>query len=216
MFGSIDRSKGLLFCTYDLSGNIRKTQDDMRQEIERLDGNRLLNTAPTDLAAHFSEKFKIEPINLLRDRWYADTTEVQVDVRYDRRRFIDDTSRPVFIPGERTEVRIPFTGEADLFYSQGNMMTTSPPRAVIVGNELVLRFESPADSPQEVRPLVDRELQSIEQYIASQKPMIDAHKEANDRCTQRSPAWLGNADDRAAKGPTACPIAESLCTRHSN
>jgi len=50
MLGSIDKSKGLLFCTYDLAGTIRNTQDTMRQEIERLDGNRLLNTAPADLA----------------------------------------------------------------------------------------------------------------------------------------------------------------------
>lgn len=148
MFGSVDKSKGLLFCTYDLSGTIRNTQDAMRQEIEKLDGNRLLNTAPSDLAAHFSERFKIEPIKLLRDDWYANTTEIQVDVRHDRRRYISDTSRPALVPGERTEVRIPFEGKADLFYSQSNSMTTNPPRAVIAGNELVLLYESPADSPQ--------------------------------------------------------------------
>lgn len=175
MFGSVDKSKGLLFCTYDLSGTIRNTQDAMRQEIEKLDGNRLLNTAPSDLAAHFAERFKIEPIKLLRDDWYANTIEIQVDVRHDRRRYISDTSRPVLVPGERTEVRIPFEGEADLFYSQSNSMTTNPPRATVVGNELILRYESPADSPQEVRPLIDSELQNVEQYISWQKPMIETH-----------------------------------------
>lgn len=178
MFGSVDKSKGLLFCTYDLSGTIRNTQDAMRQEIEKLDGNRLLNTAPSDLAAHFSERFKIEPIKLLRDDWYANTTETQVDVRHDRRRYISDTSRPALVPGERTEVRIPFEGEADLFYSQSNSMTTNPPRAVIAGNELVLLYESPADSPQEVRPLIDSELQNIEKYISWQTPMIETHNSA--------------------------------------
>src|SRR5690554_1681738 len=99
MFGSVDKSKGLLFCTYDLSGAIRNTQDAMCQEIEKLDGNRLLNTASSDLVAHYAEKFKIDPIRLLRDDWYANTTEIQVDVRHDQRRYISDTSRPVLVPG---------------------------------------------------------------------------------------------------------------------
>lgn len=178
MFGSIDKSKGLLFCTYDLAGTITNSQNAVRQEIEQMDGNRLLNTAPADLAAHFAEKFSMVPIRLLRDEWYADTTEIQVDVRHDRMRYISDTSRPVLTPGERTEVRIPFEGETDLFYSQANTFSTNPPRAVIAGNELVLRYESPADSPREVRPLVDQALQDIEQYLSWQRPMIEAHNAA--------------------------------------
>lgn len=175
MFGSIDKSKGYLFSTYDLSQTLTNTQRSMREEIERLDANRLLNTAPADLAAYFVEKFKIEPIRLLRDQWYADHKEIQVDVRHDPMRWIQDTSRPVMIPGERTEVRVPFEGESELFYSQSNMMTSSPPRAEIAGNELVLRYESPSDAPRDVRPLIDRALAEIEQYIGWQRPMIDDH-----------------------------------------
>ena len=178
MFGSIDKSKGLLFCTYDLAGTIRNTQESMRQEIEKLDGNRLLNTAPTDLASHFFEKFRIEAIKLLREDWYADTTEIQVDVRHDRMRYISDTSRPVLVPGERTEVHIPFEGEAELFYSQSNMMSSNPPRAVIAGSELIFRYENPADSPGDVRSLIDSALQNIEQHISWQKPMIEGHNAA--------------------------------------
>jgi hypothetical protein len=45
MFGSIDKSKGLLFCTFDLSQSLQDTQQKMREEIDNLDANRLLNTA---------------------------------------------------------------------------------------------------------------------------------------------------------------------------
>jgi hypothetical protein len=175
VFGSIEKHKGHLFSTYDLSQTLANTQQKMREEIERLDANRLLNTAPTDLAAYFGKKFSIEPIRLLRDQWYADHKEVQVDVRHDPMRWIQDTSRPVMIPGERTEVRVPFEGESELFYSQSNMMTSSPPRAEIEGNELVLRYESPFDAPRDVRPLVDQALTEIETYINWQRPMIDGH-----------------------------------------
>ncbi len=178
MFGSIDKSKGLLFVTYDLGQSLQNSQQKMREEIETLDSNRLLNTPVTDLVTYFVEKHKIEPITLLRENWYADTKEVRVDVRYDPMRWIDDKSNPALVAGERTEVRIPFEGEADLFYSRSNTYNMNPPRAVIQGNELVLRYEMPSDAPRDVRPLVDQDLSAIEQHIGWQRPMIDAHNNA--------------------------------------
>jgi hypothetical protein len=178
MFGSIDKGKGYLFCTYDLSPSLQGSQQKMREEIESLDGNRLLNTAVADLTGYFVEKYKVEPITLKQEDWYADTKEVRVDVRHDQMRWINDRSRPVLVAGERTEVRIPFEGEADLFYSQSNMMSSNPPRAVIEGKELVLCFEMPSDAVREVRPLVDQSLKDIEQYIGWQRPMIEGHNSA--------------------------------------
>lgn len=198
MFGSIDKSKGYLFSTYDLSQTLNNAQNTMREEIERLDANRLLNTAPTDLVTYFVEKFTIEPIVLLRDHWYADHKEIKVDVRHDPMRWIQDTSRPALIPGERTEVRVPFEGDVDLFYSQSNVMSSSPPRAEIEGTELVLRYEFPFDAPRDVRPLVDRALLEIEQYIGSQRPMIDGHN-----------AGLGNLAGQAIENRRARLLAQS-------
>ena len=98
MFGSIDKSKGRLFCTYDLSQSLQGTQQKMREEIENLDANRLLNTAPADLIAYVVEKYEVEPLRLRREDWYAEPPrEVQVDVRHDRMRWIEDTSRPALV-----------------------------------------------------------------------------------------------------------------------
>jgi hypothetical protein len=171
----IDKSKGLLFCTYDLGDILRNSGDEMRREVESLDANRLLNTALEDLKNYLVGKYRVEPIRLLRDQWYADTRETQVDVRYDPNRWIDDKSRPFMVPGERVEVRVPFEGESELFYAQPNTSTTSPPRAVIEKQELALRYDSAADAPREVRPLIDRALTEIEQYLGWQRGMIDAH-----------------------------------------
>lgn len=176
MFGrGIDKNKGLLFCTHDLGQSLRSASDEIRREVESLPSNRLLNTAPDDLKKYLIEKYRIEPISLLRDQWYADHHETQVDVRYDSNRWIDDKSRPVMVPGERVEVRVPFEGEAELFYAQPNTSTFNPPRALIEKNELVLRYDSPADAPQDVRPMIDRTLADIEQYLGWQRSMIDPH-----------------------------------------
>lgn len=205
MFGSIDKSKGLLFCTYDLEQSLRNTIQSMRKEVEAMDANRLLNTAPKDLAEYFVEKYRVEPIKLRREDWYADHKDIQVDVRYDPMRWIDDKSRPVLVPGERIEVRIPFDGESELFYSAPNTFTGNPPRAVIEKNELVLRFESPSDAPREVRPLIDRALTEIEQYLGWQQGMIEAHNSnllsvAQEAINQRRERLLAQSQRAATLG----------------
>ena len=153
MFGTIDKSKGLLFVTHDLDYSIRATMQKMQQEVEGLDENRLLNTPPEDLKRHMVEKHGITPITLLRDQWYADYQDAPVDVRNDPMRWIDDRSRPVMVAGERVEVRIPFEGESELFYAKANTFSLNPPRAVIENNEIVLRYETPADQPRDIRAL---------------------------------------------------------------
>lgn len=143
-----------------------------------LDENRLLNTAPDDLKRYLVEKYSVTPIVLLRDQWYADHEDTPIDVRHDPRRWINDRSRPAMVAGERIEVRIPFEGESELFYAKANTFNMNPPRAVIERNEMVLRYESPADQPQDIRPLMDRALADIEEHLRWQRGMIDAHNSA--------------------------------------
>lgn len=177
MFGSIDKSKGLLFVTYDLDHSIRLTVKKMLEEIEALGENRLLGTPPEDLTRYLVEKHGITPITLLRDQWYADHQDVRVDVRHDPMRWIEDRSRPVMVSGERIEVRIPFEGESDLLFTKANTFSMNPPRAVVEKNEIVLRYETPADQPRDIRSMVDQTLKDIEQHLSWQRPMIDAHNQ---------------------------------------
>lgn len=205
MFGTIDKSKGLLFCTHDLGQSLRNTVQKMRQEVEELPANRLLNTAPEDLKQYLVDKYRVEPIRLLRDDWYADHSDVRVDVRHDPMRWIEDKSRPALVPGERIEVRIPFEGESELFYSRPSTMTSSPPRAVIEKNQLVLRYDSPSDAPRDVRPLVDRTLADIEQYLEWQRALLDSHNRdlpavAAQSIQQRRERLLAQSQRAAALG----------------
>jgi hypothetical protein len=205
MFGSIDKGKGVLFVTHDLDHSLRATMQSMRQEVEGFDENRLLNTAPEDLKRYLVEKYSVTPITLLRDQWYADHQDVQVDVRHDQMRWIDDRSRPTMVPGERVEVRVPFEGEAELFYAKANSYSLNPPRAVIEKNEVVLRYDTPSDQPRDVRSLVDRALADIEQHLGWQRSMIDAHNSAlaasaEDAIQQRRGRLLAQSQRAGALG----------------
>ncbi len=159
MFGSIDKSKGLLFVTHDLDYSIRLTMQNMQKEVEGLDENRLLNTPPEDLKNYLVAKHGITPITLLREQWYADHQDAPVDVRHDRMRWIEDRSRPAMVAGERVEVRIPFEGESELFYTKANTFNMNPPRAVIEKNECPRRpnFDPPCRSNIDPGMDADRE-----------------------------------------------------------
>lgn len=206
MFGvSIDRSKGLLFCTDDLSQLLRGTADKILHEVRSLPPDRFLNTASDDLKSYLTGKYQVEPIRLLRDQWYADHHETEVDVRYDSNRWIDDKSRPCMVPGEGVEVRVPFDGDPELFYAQPNTSTLNPPRALIEKNELVLRYESPSDAPLDFRPMIDRTLADIEQYLGWQCTMIDAHNNglpeiAENVIQQRRERLLAQSERAASLG----------------
>ncbi len=173
MFRNNDTGKNLLFHSSDLSQFLRSRAAALQQEVDSIDSNRLLNTAIDDLKRYLVERYCMTPICLLRDKAYADVSEVMVDVRYDPSRWIDDKSRPVLKPGEAVEIRVPFDGMVELFYARPDTRSLNPPRATVCGNEVVLRYETPADAPRDVRPLIDRSLEEIEQHLVWQRTMLD-------------------------------------------
>jgi hypothetical protein len=165
MFGYIDKSKGYLFSSYDLSHVLNNRKKSVCEEVEGMDANRLLNTAPVDLAKYLADKFKVDALRLRRDEWTVDEQETKIDVRGDPRRYIRDTARPVYVPGQRFEVEVPFDGDAELFYMRPNTSTSNPPRALVKEGRLVLAHEVTHDSQHDIRPEIDRTLNDIEQYL---------------------------------------------------
>lgn len=67
MFGSIDKSKGLLFVTHDLDYSIRLTMQNMQQEVEGLDEKSFkpTNNIISDNAAFFKSIENVESIFIL-------------------------------------------------------------------------------------------------------------------------------------------------------
>ena len=115
MFRYADKSSGLLFSSQGLSDLMAKLAKGLRDEVESIDANRLLNTAPFDLAAYLAEKYRLIPPALRRDEWSAEESETKVDVRYDQRRMVSDSSRPCYVPGQKIDVEVPFDGDPELF-----------------------------------------------------------------------------------------------------
>lgn len=157
--------RGYLFSDLDLHAVIVDYRKRIQAEIEGLEQNRLLNTSEQDLADYFVEKFTLEPPVLIKDEMIADQHETKVDARYHGHRWIEDTTRPAYIPGQRIDIEIPFTGEADLFKARASTYTMSPPSGRIAQQTLVLSYEIPHDTNQDIRPQLERQLQEIEKHL---------------------------------------------------
>ena len=57
-----------LFFKRDLQQVIQNHQNDLFQELDELDEDRLLNTNPDELAVHFTAKFILNPPTLFEDK----------------------------------------------------------------------------------------------------------------------------------------------------
>jgi hypothetical protein len=166
MFQLIKKSSGLLFSSHDLRQIIDSARASLRAEVDQFDQNRLLNTAPADLVRYLVERYSITPPALRREDWSATELETQVDVRYDSNRWIRDTSRPVYIPGQRIEIEVPIEGDIELMYARSSTFSSSPPRAQVRGQVLTLAFEIPHDAAQrDIRQEAERILSEIEQHL---------------------------------------------------
>lgn len=214
MLKYISKDRGLLFCTKDLREMLTNLVQAMRNEVEKLDPNRLLNTAPADLAQYLTHKYQVTSVALRKDQWYLTESEAQVDVRYDPMRWIDDKTRPVLLPGQRIEVRIPFDGDRELLYLRGNQITFNPPRAIVENQEIILTYEMPADMPRDIRPEIDSTLQQIEQQLLWQQGMIGAHNAslsqiADDAISVRRQRLLANSGRVSSLGIPVKPRADA-------
>jgi len=161
------RDREYLFSNASWHDVERHQLQEMQKAIAGLDGNRLLNTSVEDLVLYFENKFQIEIPNLLTEEIVVDQRETQIDVSRDHNRMIYDRSRPLHIAGTEIEVEIPFTGEAEALKIQPTTYTTSPPRAEVRGNLLVLKIVGTNLDPQRVRSDIDRTVNEIQSHLAT-------------------------------------------------
>ena len=205
MFRYADKSSGLLFSSQGLSDLTAKLAKRLRDEVESIDANRLLNTAPADLAAYLAEKYRLDPPTLRRDEWSAEESETKIDVSGDQNRWISDRSRPFYVPGQRIDVEVPFDGDSELFYVRPNQFSLSPPRAAVRGRSLLLSFEIPHEQERDVRSETDRSLAEIEQNLSRIRGEADQYNrslpyEAETAVSNRRARLLANQGRVAALG----------------
>jgi hypothetical protein len=140
---------------------------DMIEEIEATPEEHVLQTDIGVWADALADSYAVEVPALRRDDWYMDEPRaIKVDVSWDHfRRAIPDPSRPVYVPGYRAVVHVPFDGDANVFTLRPNTYTTVLPHALIRSGEVIIEIEYPQDTPVDIEPQATGELDRIEQWL---------------------------------------------------
>lgn len=97
--------------------------------------------------------------------------EVNIDVGRDRMRSFTSDG-PHFVKGTAIDVRIPFTGEPEMFKVKPNTWTTSVPRGRIEGSTLVFTISGVSLSKDEVKSQIDHQIEQLNTWLNFQVQSI--------------------------------------------
>lgn len=159
----------------------------VKDEVQRLQGDHLLNVSEQDLIASLVDQFRMDVPVLKEDEIYvAEHGDAQVDVSRDPLRLIHDRSRPHYLTGTRTVIAVPFEGDANCFKVQPQTYTLNPPVATVAGSELHLVY---SQINQDGEALKREYLQAVEQVRNHLGSLRSSAKAFNDQL----PGLVGGA-----------------------
>jgi hypothetical protein len=154
-----------LFSEYDLGGSLQQQTRKMLDEIAEYPANELLNTGTERLLDYFQDKFGIELPVLDEDNRRLRQSEARVDVRYDLMRFIEDKSQPVYVPGTRYEIIVPFTGEEIFFRCRPSTTSTTYPEAQIKNGAVVFIYDRTDHNAEAIKAAYESDLNKLKKYL---------------------------------------------------
>src|SRR5712692_6230845 len=148
-----------------LSEWLRRRSQEAENAVHSIAADVVLNTPEPDLVESVYDQFAVKPLRL-GTAYTRGPQDVQVDVGG---QFLRGTEgrRGGDIPGTRVEVRVPYTGDPDLWDLRASQGTTLHPEGEIRGTELVLLFDEPADTlqPDTFGSRIQSLLTNIERYV---------------------------------------------------
>lgn len=155
---------GLFFADGDLRAYLEDRRARAISDIERYDGNGLLNSNVDELAAYFVSKFEVDAPAVLDDGIAADQNETKVDVsgRFD---YGGWPGERVIIPGTEFTLHVPISGEIEVIRLRAPTFSLNPPRGRISGNEVILTYSSPQADAGSARRYFDEQLAKLRQYL---------------------------------------------------
>jgi hypothetical protein len=162
---SMNNWDNLLFSQQNLTGFLHAKEQYMLQEIDKIDGNRLLNTSVNDWCDYFEQKYKVDILVLKEDRINVDQQETKMDVSQDIDRLIRDRSMPFYVKGTTIIYYVPFEGDPELLRWQPSTFTHSPPCGIVEQNEIVLTYTQTDHNAESVKSNFERDLSNIRQYL---------------------------------------------------
>jgi hypothetical protein len=169
-----------LFSKYDLTLVLEEQNRKLRENINSLAEDYVLSVSESDLTAHLVDKFSIEPITL-GEPFIASSGEVDIDVSHDPMRGGYGLGRPIIVKGIQVHIKVPFTGDGQLFWCRPSSFTLSPPRAVVTDGYLEFFIKGDRLVGGDVKRSLDTALAEIGGYLRNMRTACEAHNASLER-----------------------------------
>lgn len=167
-------SDNILFFDIDLVASLAAQRRSLETDINSFDQNRLLNTSQDDLVRYFVDKNHVESPKLLLDQWTVESREGSQRVR--------DFGGDITVAVQQLVVRIPYEGEGQLFQARPSTYSSVFPRGQYDGNTLTIVVNaSSGGTPESVRATIDREVESVQQYLTWIRSDVASHNNQLER-----------------------------------
>ncbi len=154
-----------LFSSYEIYSVIEAQKKAINDDIEKIEINRLLNTATTDLASYYYDKYLLDVPVLQHEDIEVSQKETKIDVSRDPLRGPFFPGQSPLINGTEVIFEIPFQGDADFFKIQPTTFSFSPPSATVEKNQIVVKFQGIELQSTNLKNMIDKQLAEIEKWL---------------------------------------------------
>src|SRR5258708_29035554 len=163
-------SDELLFNKFQIFSIIQGHTESLKKKVQSIPANYVLNASEQDLVQALMEEFRLK-VPVIKDEgiYIASGGEAEVEVSRDpmRRFFHGRDSGPVYVPGNKTVIAVPFEGDSEFFKIQPQSYTLNPPRGEITESEILLTYVRTDQNAEAIKQDYQRTVNSIKQYLAS-------------------------------------------------
>jgi hypothetical protein len=153
-----------LFSKYDLTFVLQNQIGELRGYINNLEEDYILNVSEADLTTFLKDKYSIEPITL-GEPFIASSGEADIDVSHQPWRASPFHDGPVYVKGMTVRIRVPYTGDGQLFFCTPSQFTLSPPQGIVADNHLEFVMTGERLSGENVKRELDNALREIQGYL---------------------------------------------------
>lgn len=153
-----------LFSDGNLDLFLRQRIQQVSTDIGGMSSDYLLKVSLDDLSAHLTEKFHIQPIELLRDQTHiVSSGETKIDVSGDPRYGAHES--PCLVDATFVEFAVPFTGDAFLLRLKPSTYNYNPPRAKLKGQELRFVYSRTDHNAGAIKTAFKDNIDSVAQFV---------------------------------------------------
>jgi len=175
-----------LFIEYDLRRVIESHEKAMNDEIDGIEGNRLLNTKFDELVTYFKDKYLLQAPKLFEDKISVDQNEAKIDVSRDPNRFIFDRDEPFYITGTKIDFYIPYEGDKDLFKCQPSTYSLNPPKGTVTETDVILTYHTTDHNGDSIKGEFQKTFDQIKSYLKNiESSCVEFNNQVEDKIRAR-------------------------------